>query len=154
MGKEGVPDRHTAEVQTLDSGFGGVEGVDHLQTAAAQIEVIAGSGRKSEGARGQTDESTFFPAGEHEDGLLQNFCGRPEKGLAVAGSPEGASSHRHNFFRPEGNDFALQGGAHPQGAADRGGLELLGDGHALPQADGVGLLMKNAENTLLLLGEE
>ena len=107
MGKEGVPDRHTAEVQALDSGFAGVEGIDHLQTAAAEVEVVAGSGRKGEGACGQTDEPTLFPAGEHEDGLLENFCGRPEKGLAVAGPPEGAGGHGHDFFRSEGNDFTL-----------------------------------------------
>ena len=154
MGQESVPDRHTTEVQTLDSGFGGVEGINHLQTAAAQVEVIAGSGREGERARGQTDEPTFFPAGEHEHGLLEDFCGRREKGLAVAGPPEGAGGHRHDFCRPEGNDFAPQGGAHSQGAANCGGLQLLRHGYAFPQADGVSLFMIDAENTLLLLGKE
>ena len=153
-GEVGVADGHATDVQALDSGFLGVQRVDDFQATAAEVEVVTGPGWGGQGARGQTNQPSFLPAGKHQDRMPKDFGGWPKESLSVAGPPEGAGGHGHDPVRPKRGDFALQGRQHPQGAADRGGLEFSGHGHAFPQADGVGLFVKDAQDPFPLLGQE
>jgi len=153
-GKQSVADGDAADVQALDLGLSWIFRIDHLQAAAAQVDMIAGSLRSAERSGGQGDQPSFFLAGKHQDRSTEDFGSRLKESFSVSGSAKGASADGHHFGGAVGGDFFLEEGEHLEGAANRGGLEPTGDSDAFPKANGIGLLVEDAQDAFLLLGEE
>ncbi len=64
LGEKSVTDRDATEVEAKDSRVGGTKGVDHLDTAPAEVDMKPRAAGRGKGASGQGDKAALFMASE------------------------------------------------------------------------------------------
>ena len=67
LGEKSVADRHATEIETDDPRAGGMEGVDHLQTSPAEVDMEAGTWSTRKAAGGECDQSALLVTAEKLD---------------------------------------------------------------------------------------
>jgi hypothetical protein len=122
LGEKGIADGHTSEVQADDPWAGGTQGVDHLQTSSAQIDVEAGTGAAGKVPGRKGDEPAFLVAAEKLYRDTEDLGGRKKEGFGVFGPAKSAGGDGNGSVGSKGQNFSLKLGQNPQGPLASGRL--------------------------------